>query len=177
VQILPEGALSVTQGVNVKMAIPVSFSVDARSLHVTSPSLGIDEAQIQDARGSLRFAPPKGAWLATSAVILMLALALWVIAQLRALFRTVRDGQPFVPANATRVRWIAYAVILGELARSAVVFWGNHYAMIHFSADGLRFDARPHINAFAIIDALIVLAIAEVFRAGTRLDEEHSLTV
>ena len=30
---------------------------------------------------------------------------------------------------------------------------------------------------FAIIDGVIILVIAEVFRAGTRLDEEQSLTV
>ena len=51
------------------------------------------------------------------------------------------------------------------------------YAMTHLSAGGLRFDAWPAINAFAIIDGVIILVIAEVFRAGTRLDEERSLTV
>ena len=102
---------------------------------------------------------------------------LWVLGQLRAVFRTLRDGQPFVPANATRIRWIAFAVIVGELARSAIVFFENYYAMTHFSADGLRFDARPDLNVFAIINGLIILVIAEVFRAGTRLDEEQSLTV
>ena len=49
--------------------------------------------------------------------------------------------------------------------------------MTHFSADGLRFDVRPDFNVFAIITGLIILVIAEVFRAGTRLDEEQSLTV
>jgi DUF2975 family protein len=183
-----------------KVTIPVSFSVDGRSHRVTVPSLGINEAQIQGvqgfgfeivkpqspsigdaqihARGSLRF-PTRTAFFVGNAIlfIVLLALALWVLGLLRAVFRTLRDGQPFVPANATRTRWIAIAVIVSEIVRSAIVFFENYYAMTHFSAEGLRFDARPDLNAFAIINGLIILVLAEVFRAGTRLDDEQSLTV
>ena len=49
--------------------------------------------------------------------------------------------------------------------------------MTHFPAEGLRFDARPDFNILAILYGLIILVIAEVFRAGTRLDEDQSLTV
>ena len=80
-------------------------------------------------------------------------------------------------ANASRLRSIAWLVIIGELARSAFVFFQNYYVMTHFSADGLRFDARLDFNFFAIINGLIILVIAEVFRAGTRLDEDQTLTV
>ena len=179
VQFGPDGSPNVDVGPDVKMAIPVSFSVDARTHRVTAPSLGIEDAQIQHVRGSLRFPLRKGAFFAANAVLLicLLALVLWVLCLLRAVFRTLRDGQPFVPANATRIRRIAWAVILGELARSAVVFFENSYAMTHFSAAGLQFDARPDVNVVAIINGLIILVIAEVFRAGTRLDEDQSLTV
>jgi len=72
---------------------------------------------------------------------------------------------------------IAIAVIAGEVARSAVVFFENSYAMTHVAGAGLRFDATPDFNGFAVIHGLIILVISEVFRAGTRLDEEQSLTV
>ena len=39
------------------------------------------------------------------------------------------------------------------------------------------FGTRPDFDAFAVICGLIWLVIAEVFLAGTRLDEEQSLTV
>ena len=58
-----------------------------------------------------------------------------------------------------------------------MVFFENYYVAVHFSADGLRFHAWPDINVFAIIHGLSILVIAEVFRAGTQLDEEQSLTV
>ena len=166
-------------GVGTKMTIPVSFSVDARTHRVTAPSLGVEDAQLQDVRGLLAFPVRRGAYLYGNMVLLaiMFALALWVLGNLRAVFRTLRAGRPFVRANATRIRTIAWLFIIGELARAAMVFFQNYYAMTHFSADGLRFDAPLDLNFTAIIDGLIILVIAEVFRAGTRLDEEQSLTV
>jgi hypothetical protein len=107
----------------------------------------------------------------------LLALARWVLGLLRAVVRTLRDGQPFVRANATRIRWIGVAVIVGEFVRCGIVFFENYYPMAHFSADGLRFEAWPDLNILAIIHGVIIVVIAEVFRAGTRLDEEQSLTV
>jgi hypothetical protein len=106
-----------------------------------------------------------------------IAVALWVLIQLRAVFRTLRDGRPFVHANATRIRWIGYAVILGEFAKSLVLFTGNAFAKTHFATDTLRFDAWPKVDVFTIIHGLIILAIAEVFRVGVRLDEDQSLTI
>src|SRR5229473_181912 len=132
----PNGSPSVAgPGPRVKTAIPVSFSVDAQTHHVTAPSLGIEEAQIQDVRGTLSFRPQSGAFRVANLaiVIAFLALAMWALGQLRAVFRTLRDGQPFVPANAIRIRRVAWAVIVGELLRSAVVFFENYYAMTHFS--------------------------------------------
>src|SRR6266498_535041 len=170
---------SVEAGPAVTMSIPVSFNADPRTHGVTAPALGIEHAQLSVLRGALRFPARKVPlfWATLVIVIGSLALMLWVIGQLRDLFRTLRDGQPFVPANAVRVRRIAWAVIVGEFARSAVVFFENYYAMTHFSAAGLTFDARPHVNVFAIVNGVIILVIAEVFREGTRLDEDRSLTI
>jgi amino acid transporter len=179
VRIGSNGAPSVEGGPSVKMAVPVSFRVDDQTHPVTAPSLGIEQAQIRDVRGTLSFRPPGGTFhVANLAIVIaLLSLAMWVLGQLRAVFRTLRDGQPFVPANTARIRWIGWAVIIGELVRAAVVLFENYYVMTHFQAEGLSFYAHTDLNIFAIIDGLIILVIAEVFRAGTRLDEEQSLTV
>ena len=162
-----------------RIDIPVSFDVDARAIQVSAPALGVAAAEIQHVRGSMSFPPPTRASVTgpLAFVALMLALVLWVLGQLVAVFRTLRDRQPFVPDNAIRIRRIGYAVIGGELARTGLIFFSNSYAMTHFSAEGLRFDARPDISLIAIVHGLIILAIAEVFRAGTRLHEEQSLTI
>ena len=190
-----------------RLTIPVSFSVDPAVVRVTSSSsggpsaepaagqtvrvgsdgfgfeVGPDENRGKDpqvhVRGSIRF-PTRSRSLVVGAALLVsagLCLVLWVLGQLRAVFQTLRDGQPFVAATATRIRRIAFAVILGETGRAALVFVTNYYASTHFVAEGLRFDARPDYNVMAIFYGLIILVIAEVFRAGTRLDEDQSLTV
>jgi hypothetical protein len=89
----------------------------------------------------------------------------------------VRDGKPFAPSNATHVRRIAWVLIIGEVVRATIVYLENSYAATHFTAEGLRFTARPDLSIAAIVEGLIILVIAEVFRVGTRLDEEQSLTV
>ncbi len=162
-----------------KIDIPVSFDVDIRAVQVSAPALGVSAAEIQHVRGSMSFPPPSRASVTgpMAFVAVMLAFILWVLSQLIAVFRSLRDRQPFVPDNFIRIRRIGYAVIAGELARAVLVFSANSYAMTHFSADGLRFDARPDVNLLAIVHGLIILAIAEVFRVGTRLNEDQSLTI
>ena len=164
---------------NTEMSIPVSFRVESGVLRLAAPAAGMANADIRDAHGTLRFPPPSGMVLTTTAVLaaLGLAIGLWVLGQLRAVFRTLREGRPFVTANAIRIRWVGYAVILWELVQSLVLFGGNTYAKTHFAADALRFDAWPSIDVFAITHGLIILVIAEVFRAGARLDEDQSLTI
>jgi len=164
---------------NAQLGIPVSFTVDGQALKVAAPSLNVTAARISKARGELQFPPPGKATLAVPAlvVVAMLAFAIWVIDQLRAVLRTLRAGQPFAPANAARIRWIGFAVIGGELARAAIVWRANSYVVSHFSAEGLRFDARPDLSMATLVSGLIILVIAEVFRVGTRLDEDQSLTI
>jgi hypothetical protein len=162
-----------------KIDIPVSFDLDARTVQVRGPAMGVQAAEIQHARGSMSFPPPSKASVVMplTLVMIMLGLVLWALGQLRAVLRTVRDRRPFAPENALRIRNVAYAVILAELARTALVFSANSYAAAHFSANGLQFNARPDLSIVAIVHGFIILAIAEVFRAGMRLDEEQSLTI
>ena len=162
-----------------ELDIPVSFSVDSGTLAGAAPSTDVKNARIQGARGSL-ILPVRGTTMLLTpfmAIVVMLGVALWVLALFRGLFRTLSDGHPFVPANARRIRWIAWAVIVGEVARAAVVYFANRFAATHFTPNGLTFDARPDLNLFTIVSGVIILVISEVFRAGTRLDEDQSLTV
>jgi DUF2975 family protein len=180
IQIGPDGALNIDAGrPNVTMAIPVSVRFDDPTLRASAPALGIAQAQLLDLTGTLRFPPRWGAFFVANLVLAIctFGLALWVLGLLRSLVRSVRAGHPFAAANAGRVRAIGWAVIVGEMARASLVYFENHYAMTHFAVQSLQFVARPHISVFAIGHGLIILALAEVFRVGTRLDEDQSLTI
>ena len=165
--------------VHVGFAAPAAFSLEPDTHHVTASPSRVEQVRLEGARASLMFSPRSSAMVAGGAVFLIaaLGLVLWVLGQLRAVFRTLRDGRPFVADNATRLRRIGYAVILSEVVRAALTYFGMRYAMTHFSIQGLRLEARPTVNIVAIVCGLIILVIAEVFREGARLDEEQSLTV
>jgi hypothetical protein len=162
---------------NWTLTIPVS--VTPQGSRIAAPSLGIERAEIQDLRGSLRFPVQRGRLFLANGVLLILGVGflLWLATELQRVLRTVRDGKPFAVSNSTRIRRIAWALMIGEVVRATIVFFENSYAAAHFTAEGLRFTARPDLSIAAIIEGLIILVIAEVFRAGTRLDEDQSLTV
>lgn len=172
--------------------VPVSFSMDAPTavrlgrsgfgFEILDPKQAANREgrwRIDSVDGSLKVATSSRAFIVANAliVIVILAFALYVISQLRGVVRTVGAGQPFVPENALRIRRVALALIAGELAGSAIVFAENYYAMTYVPVAGLQFDAWPRVDVVSIGYGLIILVIAEVFRIGTRLDEEQSLTI
>ena len=164
-----------------QMDVPVSFRVAPGTLHVAAPDLDIGPVSLDDVRATalLTFPPPTRLVLFETAAGLLcgLALVLWVLAQLRAVFLTLRNGTPFLPVNARRLRRVAYALIFGELGWALLSFAGSAYVRRYFTGEAVRFDTWPHVNLFALLNGVVVLVIAEVFRIGARLDEDQSLTV
>lgn len=176
VQIGPNGEPNFVAGSQAQMVLPVAFELDAGTAQVTSGDPR-NSGAIEQASGLLRLATPDRPWIATAAAAVMIVLVLWILAELAALCRSVRDGQPFAPDNVRRIRRLAVALALGEVSRAAIVYSAHAYVAAHFAAAHLRFTASPHIDAPAIVSALILLVLAEVFRTGARLDEDQALTV
>jgi hypothetical protein len=165
--------------IGTRMKIPVRFYVDTATHHITAPSIGVQRAELIDTHGSLRFSAPTGSFrlVNTAFLAVLLILALWGLQQLHAVFSTLRQGQPFVRANASRLRLVAFTVIAGELLGASMVAYNQFYAKAHFTATGLLFDWSFNIDGFVVVLGLIILAIAEVFAAGSRLDEDQALTI
>ena len=170
--------VGVPGGGNGQLSIPVSFTLD--DTHpTTSATLGIDDAHIRNISGTLVFPAGSGRTLITLGIFLVgvLGVVLWVMTELRAVLRTVRDGRAFAPANAGRIRRIAWMVILAEPVRALVTYSAESFAMNNFASPGLHFGTRVDFNPGVTLCGLIILALAEVFRAGTKLDEDQSLTI
>jgi len=176
VQIGPNGEPNFVAGRAAQMVLPVAFELDAGAAQVTSVDHR-NSGAIEQSIGILRLTRPDRPWFAMAGAAVMVGLVLWILAELAALCRSVRDGQPFAARNAMRIRRLALAVVLAEVSRAAVVYAAHAYVAAQFAADHLRFTAWPRINTFAIVSALILLVLAEVFRTGTQLDEDQSLTV
>jgi hypothetical protein len=176
VQIGPNGEPNVVAGSGAQMVLPVAFELDPEAARVTSVDLR-NSGTIERTTGVLRLTTPDRPWMAMAGAAVMTALVLWMLAELAAVCRSVRDRQPFAPRNAGRIRRLAFAIVLAEVSRAAVVYAAHAYVAAHFAADHLRFAASPRINGLPVVSALILLVLAEVFRTGTRLDEDQSLTV
>jgi hypothetical protein len=129
--------------------------------------------------GTLEFeAPSRRAIVAPMlTLVAMLLFAGWAIQQLRELFRALRNRQVFAPKNVRRVQRVGWAVILAEPVRALITYSAQNFARSHFVADGIRFVTDINLNLGTIFGGLAILVIAEVFRAGTRLDEDQSLTI
>lgn len=162
---------------NLTMDLPVALELE---LPIQSLD-GADAAgaRLEKLRGNLRFPVKNGPFLFGSVVIVLvvLGLFLWVLDQLRQLFRSLSRGQPFIPENVRRIRRVGYAMMAGEVLRALVFYFWSYYSSQHFIGSGLRFIASTEINGTAILAGLAILVIAEVFHEGTRLKDEQSLTI
>lgn len=165
------------EGDNLTMSLPVALELNA-PVQGSSASMQPD-ARIEKLRGSLRFPVRNGAFFFGSMLVIVVFLGclLWVLTQLRHIFRSLSRGLLFIPENARRIRWVGFTVIFGELARAALVYFWSYYTSLHFTANGLRFVASTDFNGITIISGFAILVIAEVFREGTRLHEDQSLTI
>ncbi len=157
------------EGNNLTMNLPVALELNA-PVHGSSAS---------KLRGNLRFPVRNGAFFSGSIflIVFLFGFLLWVLTQLRHIFRSLSRGLLFIPENARRIRWVGFTVILGELVRAALVYFWSYYTSLHFTANGLRFVASTDFDGITIIGGFAILVIAEVFREGTRLHEDQSLTI
>jgi len=92
-----------------------------------------------------------------------------IVWHLRKLVKTLRLGDPFVPENALRLKYIWIIVAVGEAARTALQ---PFIARVNPAVE-LTWDVRPHVWFFI----LILLVLAQVFKEGARLRAEAQLTV
>jgi hypothetical protein len=166
-------------GGNGQLSIPVALAIDEQALHISAPSLGAGSAKLTRITGTLEFSPPSRRDLIAPllTVAAMLLVAGWVLHQLRQLFRALRDGRVFARENARYVQRVGWAVLLIEPVGAVITYSSQAYAQAHFVADGLRFTTDLDLNFGTIFSGLVILVIAEVFRAGTKLDEDQSLTI
>ncbi|MGC4053092.1 MAG: DUF2975 domain-containing protein [Paludibaculum sp.] len=162
---------------NLTMDLPVALVLNAPAR--AGSTVLHSEARIEKLSGNLRFPVRRGAILSGSVflVVVLFAIQLWGLTQLRHIFRALSRGLVFLPENARRIRWVGFAVLCGEVARMVLVFVWSYYTSQHFTADGVRFVPSFDFRGLTLLSGLAILVIAEVFREGVRLQEEQSLTI
>lgn len=103
--------------------------------------------------------------------VLRAMLTIAVLALLLLLVRSLRHGDPFVPANARRLYAIAAVVGLGGQAAVLLEWWGRTMVMEHPLVAPYVLEGA-HISFAPLLAGLGIAVAAEVFRQGAELRRE-----
>ncbi|MDW7739691.1 MAG: DUF2975 domain-containing protein [Bacillota bacterium] len=111
-------------------------------------------------------------------VLPLLAIGLLVIYQLRKILATLVDETPFTIDNARRIAVIGYSIIAATIIRAVLNMLIGLYFSSTVNLPGLELYANIRLEDFSgILIGALVLILAEVFKHGSRLQEEQDLTV
>ena len=159
-------------------------------LPVTAPSLptmvqtvwGPAPLLVEDVRGELKLPISTISWPLLSILWIYAAigggLMLVFLHNLRRIFQGVRDGAAFEAGNVVRLRTLGMSLLaiaglktVAEIATTVVVRRG-------LAPDSsLTVPSGFHADLTLVSVALVVLALAEVFRRGAALEHEQSLVI
>jgi hypothetical protein len=155
---------TIANGENFSMELPVALEGTT------------DLANIQ---ADYRFPSQPGGFVSVSLAILvgLMLLVTWMLDQLRKVAKTVARGDPFASENAKRIAMIGVAVIIFEIGHAIAVMYWSLNASDLLAASGSPFKAASRISAPGALYGFLFIALAAVFREGTRLRDEQSLTI
>ena len=95
--------------------------------------------------------------------------------QLRRFLGSIKKGQPFVAANAQRLRNLAWIIVAGGLVHPILYGITGILVKQSFPEFNFRLSMAGPFNAFFY--GLVIFIIAEVFKIGVEMKEEQDLTV
>lgn len=168
-------------------AIPVHFEVPAPAV---DPNVEINtgdspkEISITDADGIVSFTTQdiKLNLIATFGMIMIGAMILFVIFQLKKIVAKVKEGKPFVSENLGRIRKINVAIFtfvivngLYEFITSSIV--QNEFYTQFYLPSVKILPVWEFFNSDLILLVLIILVIEQSFRIGLKLQEDKDLTI
>jgi serine phosphatase RsbU (regulator of sigma subunit) len=155
---------------SVQFEIPVRFQLGPGSHPFVASQHDIQDVSIAQAHGKLQFRGGGSrmgiVWAGLGYGIISLGVVLFVLNRLRAIFRTLRDQNPFVVTNVSRIRTIGIVLVMGPLASTGLGAWYAARVTREISVAGLTLNADWSVSTWAIFSGLILLMLAEVFRLG-----------
>jgi hypothetical protein len=160
------------QALNVTLEIPVSFRLDPATHPLSTAEPGVRAASIRKAQGELAFdgVPPGGVrWAALGLAIIGLATVLFILGLLRAVLRTLKDENPFLPRNSARMRTIGLALIAGQVVYLGCAAWLAARVTRGISVAGVTFENTPPVNVMVLFAGVVLIVLAEVFRLGAEM--------
>ncbi len=164
---------------NLRIDVLLSFRLDPAIHAISSETIDIEGAGLLETKGTLGIRTgSRGLVLGYVALIgHWVVLLIAVLYQIRRLLRVLAAGRPFASDNAGRVRMIGYLLIGIELLRTVLLLVISSIAKANINVAGLTIESSFRPNLGLLLAGGAVLLIAEVFRQGSAMHEEQSLTV
>jgi DUF2975 family protein len=100
---------------------------------------------------------------------LLVVLSCWCFVLL---LRTVAAGDPFDPVNVTRLRVVAFALVLGAPVVYLLQVLSDTMVLTGLAVDGLELTFTLSIPWVPMLAGLVVAMLAEAFKAGSRLRDD-----
>jgi hypothetical protein len=157
----------------------VRFELDSSHHQIHTPTLGIDNIVIEEVSGFLTAQSTSRGLIAVEMLLLVIVFGSgWItVNNLWRMMHAVTKGTPFVRENARRLRDIGLVFMAAEVLCSITMFFVQNWMAANFTLDNIRLKTSFYMDWSSIIFGLVTLVFAEIFRRGTTLEEDQSLTV
>ena len=164
-----------------KFSIGVTTTVHLEDVKIGTAWGGSLRLKMDEAKGSLRVpiasAPLWFRLVTYLGLAITFALFLRFLFHLRELLRRVRAGAPFDDRNATSLRWLGLLLILVNTLASVYSFALSQLVLRAMSPPSVPVTASFSMNGTGIVAGLVLVALAEIFRRGAVLEDEHAHVV
>ncbi|WP_214072384.1 DUF2975 domain-containing protein [Mucilaginibacter sp. dw_454] len=106
---------------------------------------------------------------------LLFAVVVMITYQLKKIFGSFKQNQPFHKSNMYRVRYIAFVLISYSVIQWLFVIAVNKILLQIFIFDHLDLTYNFNINCFLM--GIVLLAVEGIFRTGLALEEDKELVI
>jgi hypothetical protein len=149
--------------------------------HLTHPNTWAGGYALHNMRGDIAVpiatAPMTFLVLTWIALAVGCGLSLLIFYHARALVRRARDGAPFDAGNAVILRRLGQLLLVRYILKAIYLFGAASWAVRQMSEGGVKLTTGQYANWSALFLALVLMALAGIFRRGAALEDEQSLVV
>ena len=161
-----------------KLYYPVQFHVDEEGMALMSAQELSVKLKHANAIAISEAPTPTGLLVPVKLIRYgMFGIIIWVMFLMRQIVRSVGKGQPFIPENGKRLRWIGLSILLiigFDFFHDILL---NLFITPRLTFDSIVFETSNHFDFRFILLAMVILVIGEAFRIGAEMKKEQDLMI
>ena len=163
-------------------SVQIELPSTAMDSVVTVPTTwGPARLEVEEVRANIKMPVVLLPWSIVATIWLMVAtgasLILLSLYHLRRIFQRVREGAPFDAHNALRLRWLGLLLLALAVLAGVVDLVTSLATREWLARNDITVSMGLHMDGSLVFVALVLIALAEIFRRGAELEHEQSLVV